>query len=148
MKHQIKYSTTKISPAKMRSSSGKALLTSPRLRSKNLSLSDCFTHCFFNLLSDIYCFTFHTCCLPCQKLLQTTRAEIERVAHMCIIKQALVLNRLHTANFWLFDGSQDRNGSDHLNLLMVINMVIALRINPLCTHSSCHQILKTFSQIN
>lgn len=38
----MKYSTTKISPAKINSSAGHALIKSPGLRSKDLSISDLF----------------------------------------------------------------------------------------------------------
>lgn len=62
MKPKMKYSTTKISPAKMNNSAGsKVVVKSPKLRSKELSISDCFAH-YFYLLSDFF-IDVHTSCL-------------------------------------------------------------------------------------
>lgn len=47
----MKYSTTKISPAKINSSAGHALIKSPGLRSKDLSISDLF---FFIIVYHIF----------------------------------------------------------------------------------------------
>lgn len=123
----MKYSTSKIRPANMNNSAGKALVKSPRLRSKDLSISDYFTHYFY--LYKIF-ITQCSYMLPDHRLLRIQQLKLKGMAHKCAVQQHLVLNRLHTANFYLFDASQNRNGSDNLNLLIVINIVIALHINP------------------
>lgn len=148
MKHTMKYSTTKISSAKMDISSGRALVKSPRLRSKALRISDCL-HTGLYLLANIYYSNFQTCCLPCQKLLRIQELKSTGMAHKCVIQQPLVLNRLRRANSGLFDKSQDRNGSDNLNLLTVIKHNYSPSYQSLLSsHASCHQIPKTFSQIS
>ena len=69
------------------------------------------------------------CAIRSPKVTKNTRTEIEGMTTKCAILQHLVLNKLHTANFYLLDASQDRNGSGNLNLLILINMIIALYIN-------------------
>lgn len=103
----MKHSTTRISPAKVNNLSGKAPVKSPSLRSKDLSISDCFTNYFLkNLFSNLY-YPMYICAIL-TKVTKNTRAEIEGMTPKCAIRQHLVLNKLHTANFYLFDVSQDR----------------------------------------
>lgn len=74
MKTKMKYSTTKISPAKMNSSASKALVKSPKLRSKDLAFLIVLQTIFICYQILILMFIHATLA----KATKNTRAEIRR----------------------------------------------------------------------